>query len=556
MEGEKPMQEKDLADGISRRDFLRRGSVAAAGSAFLASAAAAEIRAPHSELEEATISHLQKEMEDGRLTSERLVTYYFERMDALDSGGPRLGAVLERNPDALAIARALDTERKAKGARGPLHGIPIVLKDNVDTADRMQTTAGSLALLGTRPAQDATVARKLREAGVVVLGKANLSEWANIRSNRSVSGWSGRGGQCRNPYVITRNPCGSSSGSAVAVSANLCVAAIGTETDGSIVCPSHINGVVGIKPTLGLTSRAGVVPLSHSQDTIGPHARTLRDAAIMLGAIAGVDGRDAATAAAQGRFHADYTQFLNSDGLRGARIGVVRKGLTGYSEHADRVLENAIAAMRQAGATIVDPADIPTIDEINAGASELTVLLTDFKHDLAAYLATRVPDPDAADAPVARTLDDVIAFNLAHADAEMPYFGQELFLEAQKKGDLTGPEYLEALEKNRRIAGAEGIDKVMDSLQLDALVAPTGNPAWPIDVVNGDHFLGASSTPAALAGYPLITVPAGSVFGLPVGITFMGRAFSEPTLIRLAYAFEQRTLARRAPAFLETLTAD
>jgi amidase len=550
------MEDKDLTGGISRRDFLRRGGLAAAGSAFIGSVAAGAVSAPHADLEETTISDLQKGMEEGSLTSEQLVARYFERMDALDRSGPRLGAVMERNPDAPAIAHALDVERNAKGARGPLHGIPVLLKDNIDTADRTQTTAGSLALLGTRPAQDATVARKLREAGAVLLGKTNLSEWANIRSNRSVSGWSGRGGQCRNPYVITHNPCGSSSGSAVAVSANLCVVAIGTETDGSIVCPSHINGVVGIKPTLGLTSRAGVVPLSHSQDTIGTHARTVRDAAILLGAIAGVDPRDGATAAAQGRFHADYTRFLDPDGLRGARIGVARKGMTGYSEHSDRILESSISALRQAGAVIVDPADIPTIDEINAGTSEMTVLLHDFKHDLAVYLATRVPDPGAADVPITRTLEDVIAFNQAHADREMPYFGQELFTEAQKKGDLTSPEYLEALEKNRRIAGPEGIDKVMDALGLDALIAPTGNPAWPIDIVNGDHFLGASSTPAALAGYPLISVPAGSVFGLPVGITFMGGAFSEPTLIRLAHAFERQTLARRVPAFLETLAAE
>jgi amidase len=547
------MDEQDHARGISRRGFLRRGALAAAGSAMLGSAAPGEAKAPHGDLEEVTISDLQKAMEEGRFGAEELVHRYLERIEALSDAGPRLRAVIEPNPEAPAIARALDMERKFKGARGPLHGIPILLKDNIDTADRMQTAAGSLALLGTRPAQDATVARRLREAGAVLLGKANLSEWANIRSNRSISGWSGRGGQCRNPYVITCNPCGSSSGSAVAVSANLCVGALGTETDGSIVCPSHINGVVGIKPTLGLTSRAGVVPLSHSQDTVGTHARTVRDAAILLGAIAGVDPRDPATAAGEGRFLSDYTRFLDPEGLKGARIGVVRKGLTGYSDHADRVLGAAIAAMGRAGATIIDPADIATIDEMNAGDSEMTVLLYDFKDDLNAYLAKRVPDPARGDVPPVRTLEEVIAFNSAHAAEEMPYFGQELFLESQKKGPLTDAAYLEALEKNRRISRQEGIDKVMETLGLDALVAPTGNPAWPIDFVNGDHFLGASSTPAALAGYPLVTVPAGDALGLPVGITFMGRAFGEPVLLRLAYAFELISRARRTPAFLEAL---
>jgi amidase len=547
------MDERNQAGGISRRGFLRRGALAAAGSAILGSTRAGASPAPHADLEEASITDLQKAMEDGRFTAEDLVGRYLERIEALNGAGPRLRAVIESNPDAPAIARSLDAERKAKGPRGPLHGIPILLKDNIDTKDRMQTAAGSLALLGTRAAQDATVARRLREAGAILLGKSNLSEWANIRSSHSISGWSARGGQCRNPYVITYNPCGSSSGSAVAVSANLCAAALGTETDGSIVCPSHINGVVGIKPTLGLTSRAGVVPLSHSQDTVGPHARTVRDAAILLGAIAGVDRRDPATSAGEGKFLADYTRFLNPEGLNGARIGVLRKGLTGYSGHADRVLEISIAAIRQAGATIIDPADIPTIDEINAGTSEMTVLLYDFKEDLNAYLATRVPDPSRGEMPMVRTLEEVIAFNQAHVAQEMPYFGQELFLEAQSKGPLTDAAYLESLEKNRRISRQEGIDKVIDTLELDALIAPTGNPAWPIDIVNGDHFLGASSTPAALAGYPLITVPAGEAFGLPVGLTFMGKAFSEPTLVRLAYAFEQLTHARRVPRFLESV---
>jgi amidase len=553
---------------MDRRRFLKHGA-GAAGAAFVgldhvagarpgeADAAPARpwANAPFPELEEATIGELQSAMDSGGLTSRDLVARYLARIEAMNLAGPALRAVIETNPDAPEIASGLDAERRARGARGPLHGIPILLKDNIDTADRMQTTAGSLALLESRAADDATVARRLREAGAVILGKANLSEWANIRSTRSVSGWSGRGGQCRNPYVITHNPCGSSSGSAVAVSANLCVAALGTETDGSIVCPSHINGVVGIKPTVGLTSRAGVIPISHNQDTVGPHARTVRDAAILLGALTGVDPRDGATASSAGSSLRDYTVALDPDGLRGARIGIARSTFFGYSAPADAVIEEAIRAMSSLGAVIVDPADIPTASDMASGPDELTVLLYDLKTDLNAYLATRLPRAGGRGGPRVRTLADLIAFNEAHAKEEMPYFGQELFIQAEGKGPLTDPEYVKALETCRRLSRAEGIDAVMEKHGLDALAAPTGGPAWPIDPVNGDHFLGASSQPAALAGYPLVTVPAGFVFGLPVGITFMGRAYSEPALIRIAYAFERGTKMRLPPRLLPAIEA-
>lgn len=493
-------------------------------------------------IHEATIADLQAQMENDGLTSTALTSEYIDRIETIDT---LLHSVLEINPDALEIAAALDEERRRCGPRGPLHGIPILLKDNIDTGDRMQTTAGSLALVGSRPAQDATVAERLRAAGAVILGKANLSEWANFRSTHSISGWSGRGGQCQNPYRIGHNPCGSSSGSAVAVSTNLAAASLGTETDGSIVCPSATCGIVGIKPTVGLVSRAGVIPIAHSQDTVGPMTRTVADGAALLGALTGLDQRDKATTASAEHFTTDYTQFLDPEGLVGARIGVARERYFGYHTETDAVIEQAIAAMQQAGAVIVDPANIPTATDDRMRESELTVLLYELKADMASYLATRLLD--RADLPQSRTLADLMAFNRAYPDLELELFGQELFEMAWQKGDLNDPAYLDALALGKRLAGPEGIDAVMDAYRLDALIAPTGAPAWANDPKLGDRYVGGSSRPAAVAGYPLVTVPAGFVDGLPVGITFMGRAWSEPTLIRLAYAFEQHTLARRPP---------
>jgi amidase len=497
------------------------------------------------ELEEVTVPQLQAGMASSRWTSRRIVEQYLERIAALDRAGPSLHAILETNPDALAIADGLDRERAAGRTRGPLHGVPVLLKDNIDTADRMTTTAGSLALEGSVPPRDSHVAERLRAAGAVLLGKANMSEWANIRSSRSSSGWSARGGQCRNPYVLDRNPCGSSSGSAAAVSANLGAVAVGTETDGSIVCPAAANGVVGIKPTVGLVSRAGIIPISHTQDTAGPLCRTVADAAALLTALAGPDPRDRATTAAAGHRAPDYTRFLDPAGLRGARIGVAREKFFGYSDVADRLAEAALDAMRGAGAVIVDPADIPhagTYDD-----AELEVLLYELKADLGVYLEGLGPA-----APV-RTLADVIAFNEREREREMPYFGQELFVRAQAKGPLSSPAYTKALRACRRLSRTLGIDVVMAKHRLDAIVAPTGNPAWPTDLVNGDHFTGSSSTPAAVAGYPSVSVPMGDAWGLPVNLSFVGRAWSEPALIRLAYAFEQITMHRKPPRFLPTL---
>jgi amidase len=523
-----------------RRDFLRNGALTSA--AIVASARWGRAAADF-ELEEAGLDALQQAMRSGALTSRGLTQAYLDRIGAMDRQGPSLRAFLETNPDALAIADALDRERKQKGPRGPLHGVPVVLKDNVDTHDRMTTTAGSLALEGSIPPRDAFVAARLRAAGAVLLGKANMSEWANIRSTRSSSGWSARGGQCRNPYALDRNPCGSSSGTGAAVAANLAAVGIGTETDGSIVCPANNCGLVGLKPTLGLVSRAGIMPIAHSQDTAGPMCRSVRDAAILLSAIAGVDPRDAETAAQAGLAHGDYARFLDPAGLRGARLGVYRKAF-GFHPGVDRLMEDALAEMKRQGAEIVDPADIPHVEEY--GESELLVLLYELKADLAAYLATLGPGARV------KSLADVIRFNEENKDREMPYFGQELFLQAQEKGPLTDPAYLEALAKNRRLSRTEGIDAVMGQHRLDAIVAPTGGPAWTTDCVNGDHFGGGSSTPAAVAGYPNISVPVGEVFGLPVGVSFMGRAWSEPVLLRLAYAFEQATRHRRKPGFPAT----
>jgi len=493
------------------------------------------------ELDEVTIAELQDGLKSGKFTARSLVRKYLERIDDVDKGGPSINSVIELNPDAVAIAEALDRERKEKGARGPLHGIPVLIKDNIGTADRMMTTAGSLALLGSRPAQDAFVAKRLREAGAVILGKTNLSEWANFRSTHSTSGWSARGGQTRNPYALDRNTCGSSSGSGAAPAANLCAAAIGTETDGSIVCPSSANSLVGIKPTVGLVSRGGIIPLSHSQDTAGPMARTVADAAILVGALTGIDPRDDITRQSWEVARLDYSNSFNKDGLRGARLGVARKYF-GFNDRVDKLMNEQIDVLKKLGAVIVDPADIPTSGKFDD--SELEVLLFEFKADLNKYLAELGPR-----APV-HSLKEIIDFNERNKDKEMPYFGQELFIKAQAKGPLTSKDYLRALRKNHLLSRAQGIDFIMKKHRLDALIAPTGGPAWPTDWINGDHFTGGYSSASAVAGYPHITVPAGFVFGLPVGISFFGRAWSEPKLIKFAYAYEQATKARRPPRFL------
>ncbi|HEY4735695.1 MAG TPA: amidase, partial [Gemmatimonadaceae bacterium] len=489
---------------------------------------------------------LQTAMSSGRMTARSITQLYLNRIGELDRKGPTLRHVIEVNPDALSIADTLDRERKAGRVRGPLHGVPILIKDNIDTADKMMTTAGSLALEGSIPPRDAFIAAKLRAAGAIILGKTNLSEWANFRSTHSTSGWSGRGGQAKNPYVLDRNPCGSSSGSGGAVAANLCAAAIGTETDGSIVCPSSANGIVGIKPTLGLLSRSGIIPIAHSQDTAGPMARTMRDAAILLGALAGPDQNDPATMTASSRGQiTDYTKYLDANGLRGARIGVARSKFFGYSDVVDKTINDALATMKSAGAVIVDPANLATAGKFDD--SEFDVLLYEFKADLNKYLAGLGPN-----APV-RTLKDIIAFNDAHKDQEMPWFGQEIMIQAQAKGPLTEKKYRDELAKDLRMSRTEGIDATMNKYKLDAIVAPTGGPAWPTDLLNGDHFTGGSSTPAAVAGYPNINVPAGFSHNLPIGISFFGRAYSEPVLIRIAYAYEQATKHRRAPQFIPTL---
>jgi amidase len=495
------------------------------------------------ELDEATIADLQQGMESGRLTARSVAELYLARIEAIDRNGPALRSILDVNPEALEIAEKLDRERREKGPRGPLHGIPVLLKDNLDTADRMTTTAGSLALEGAIPERDSFVAEKLRAAGAVLLAKANLSEWANFRSTRSSSGWSARGGQCRNPYVLDRNPCGSSSGSGAAVSANLGAVAIGTETDGSIVCPSNASGLVGLKPTVGLVSRAGIIPVAHSQDTAGPMTRTVTDAAIVLGAIAGPDPRDPSTSASAGRAGADYRRFLDRDGLRGRRIGVARQYL-GFHSEVDGLMEEAITRMRSLGAEIVDVAVTP---DAELADSEMTVLLYEFKADLNLYLAGL-----GEGAPVT-SLAGLIEFNEKNREREMPHFGQELFLQAEEKGTLDDGEYRDALEKNHRLSRGEGIDAAVERHRLDAIVAPTGGPAWVTDLVNGDHYSGGSSTLAAVAGYPNLTVPAGEVHGLPVGISFFGAAWTEPVLLACAFAFEQATSFRRKPRFLASL---
>jgi len=535
-----------------RRRFLQTtalGTVSAAllpalaGARELASGIPATGEVGSFEQDEVAIADLQAQMGSGKLTAHALAEKYLARIAEIDKQGPTLNSVIELNPDALSIADALDKERKEKRARGPMHGIPVLIKDNLDTADHMQTTAGSLALTGSRPAADSFVVKRLREAGAVILGKTNLSEWANIRSTHSTSGWSGRGGLTRNPYALDRNPCGSSSGSGAAVSANLCAVAVGTETDGSVVCPSSANGIVGIKPTLGLVSRAGVIPIAHSQDTPGPMARTVRDVAVLLSVMAGFDANDSATSDLRSKPPLDYTNYLDANGLRGARLGVARKYF-GFNDAVDALMEDAIKEMKRLGAEIIDPADLPSHGKFDD--TEFTVLLYELKADLNTYLAGR------PDAPV-RSLKDVIDFNEHNKAQEMPYFGQDIFLKAEAKGPLTEKEYTEALQANHRLSQQEGIDAVMDKFHLDAIIAPTAGPAWTTDLANGDHAVGGSSNAAAVAGYPDIAVPAGFVFGLPVGISFFGKAWSEPTLLKLAYAFEQATKARKKPQFLPSV---
>jgi len=529
---------------ISRRAILDTALATAAAAAVggCVSQQGAAVDVPRFEFEEMSIADLQSAMQSGQLTSKSLTNAYLDRIAALDRRGPRLNHVIETNPDAMEIAAALDAERKAKGPRGPLHGIPILVKDNIDTADRMHTSAGSLALAGSIVPRDAFLIANLRRAGAVILGKANMSEWANFRSAHSSSGWSGRGGQAKNPYALDRTPSGSSSGSAGAVAANMCAVAIGTETDGSIVSPSSCCSVVGIKPTLGLVSRAGIVPIAHSQDTAGPIARTVADAAALLSAIAGADPADAATQAS--RVEKDYTRFLDKAGLRGARIGIARSECFHFDPPVVPILSAAIAAMKEQGATVVDPIELPTADKF--GDAEGDVLLYEFKADVNAYLSKL-----GGDVP-ARTLEQLIAFNRQHAKEEMPFFGQELFEKAQAKGGLETPAYVEALAKCRRLTREEGLDAAMQKDRLNAIVMITGGPPTLIDLVNGDYDSGGSSTLAAVAGYPSITVPAGYVFGLPVGLSFTGRAWSEGTLLRLAYAFEQATKIRRKPTFRPT----
>jgi amidase len=499
------------------------------------------------DLDEASIADLRGRMETGRETARSLVEKYSARIDAIDRNGPALHSIIELNPDALAIADRLDAERRAGRPRGPLHGIPVLIKDNVATADRMMTTAGSLALAGSRPPKDAFIAARLRDAGAIILGKTNLSEWANFRSTHSTSGWSGRGGLARNPYALDRNTSGSSSGSGAAVAANLAAAAVGTETDGSIVSPSNTNGLVGVKPTLGLLSRAGIVPIAHSQDTAGPMTRTVADAAALLGAMMGVDPDDPATKESATKGSTDYTRFLDPSGLKGARLGVVRNRLFGSNPAADGIAESAIEDMKNAGAVIVDPANIPTLGQFDD--TEFQVLLYEFKTDLNKYLAWL-----GAASPV-HSLKEIIAFNDAHVSEELPYFGQEILTMAEAKGPLTDAKYRAALTKNQRLSRTMGIDAVMSTHRLDALVAPTGGPAWLTDLVNGDSGTGSApgpSTVAAVAGYPHITVPAGFVHGLPVGVSFLGRAWSEPTLLKIAFAYEQASKHRRPPTFART----
>lgn len=554
MPAESEVRTEDDPAGVSRRTFIRTGVAAGAVLSVapaLACTTGQEAPPPRTdsagalpaafELDEATVSTLQEGMTSGRYTARRLAELYLERIEAIDRKGPTINSIIEVNPAALEIAASMDGERQSGRVRGPLHGIPVLIKDNIDTQDRMKTSAGSLALADSIAPADAGLVRRLREGGAVILGKTNLSEWANIRSPRSTSGWSARGGLTRNPYALDRNACGSSSGTGAAIAANLAAVGVGTETDGSIVCPSNANGLVGIKPTVGLVSRSGIIPISQTQDTAGPMCRTVRDAAVLLSVLSGADPRDPATAASAGHVEMDYTTFCDPAGLRGARIGVLRS-MFNAGPHVDKVMEESLAALKSAGAVLIDPVTVPTAERL--GDPEFEVLLYELKDGLNAYLATLGPRSPY------KTLAEIIAFNEEHREREMPYFGQETFVRAQGKGSLSDAAYRRALAACRQLSREQGLDRVLEAQRLDALVAPTGGPAWVTDLINGDHFGGGSSTLSAVAGYPAITVPAGQVFGLPVGLTFMGAAWSEGALIKLAYAFEQTIQARKAPRFL------
>ena len=543
------------SSSIDRRRFLGHAAAAAATLAAapaLARAAGSPIAAaapsgapPAFDLDEATVGSLQQAMATGKLTAVSITERYLARIRALDKAGPAINAIIELNPDALAIARERDAERLAGRSRGLLHGIPVLIKDNIDTGDKMRTTAGSLALAGTSAPRDAFIAERLRAAGAVILGKTNLSEWANFRSSHSTSGWSGRGGQTRNPYVLDRNPCGSSSGTGAAISANFAAIGIGSETDGSVICPSAVNGLVGIKPTIGLVSRSGIIPISASQDTAGPMARTVRDAAVLLGVLAGADPRDPATSASAGHV-VDYAKGLDASALRGARIGVVRN-LAGFLPSVDAVYDQAVAALRAAGAVIVDPVELTTLGKFDE--AELEVLLYEFKDGIETYLASRGPTFPF------KTLADLIAYNQREKSKEMPHFGQELFERAAKKGPLTDAAYRDARALSLKLARDDGLDAAMAKHQVDILISPSNAPAWTIDHVSGDHVVGGNTSFAAVAGYPSVTVPMGQVTGLPVGLSFTGRAWSEAALLSVAFAFEQATKARRGPKFVATLGA-